>query len=67
MHQGESELQMVQRHVREGEAILERQHAIISRLSELHLPIDRAQELLVTFERMQSLHLAHLSRILTLA
>jgi hypothetical protein len=59
----ETDLEMVQRHVREGEAHLANQRALIARLKVLELPTEEAEALLDTFEDMQRQHKAHLSRI----
>jgi putative SOS response-associated peptidase YedK len=63
MRPDETEIQMVQRHVREGAAILARHLALIRRLSDLDLPTDKAEELLVLLERVQYEHVAHLNRL----
>ncbi|TIT12572.1 MAG: hypothetical protein E5W74_09175 [Mesorhizobium sp.] len=63
MRERESELQMVQRHVREGEATVARQRALILRLSERFLPTGSAIAVLATLEHAQALHAAHLERL----
>jgi hypothetical protein len=51
MREGESELQMVQRHVRDGEATLDRQRLLIRRLAASGMPSDDALAMLEIFER----------------
>ncbi len=59
----ETDLEMVRRHVRQGEGHLASQRAIIARLKASHLPTDEAEALLDTFEDVQRLHKAHLTRL----
>lgn len=59
----ETELEMVQRHVREGEGLVTRQRALIARLGASGLPTGEADRLLDEFEEMQRLHEDHLARI----
>ena len=56
----ETELAMVQRHVREGEGHLANQLALIARLKTSHRPTEDAEALLDTFEDLQRQHKAHL-------
>ena len=63
MPRNESELQMVTRHVREGEAILERQRVLIAKLIERRSTTDEAETLLDIYETSQALHLDHLKRL----
>jgi hypothetical protein len=63
MSADESELAMVQRHVREGEGHLASQRALVARLQAAGLPTGDALALLETFEDMQRQHIAHLTRI----
>ena len=49
MAKGETELQMVQRHVREGETHVQRQHEIVTEMWELGAPTDIAVALLEAF------------------
>lgn len=63
MPRSETELQMVARHVREGEAILERQRALIAKLNERRSTTDEAETLLDIYETSQALHLDHLKRL----
>ena len=59
----ETELQMVQRHVRQGRDILVRQLAVIERLQAGGFATDQAEALLSDFENMQAQHEEHLRRI----
>ena len=63
MRAEETELEMVQRHVREGEKHLVNQRALIDRLRASELPTGEAEALLDTFEDMQGQHIAHLMRL----
>ena len=63
MLRNESELQMVTRHVREREAILERQRALIAKLNERRSTTDEAENLLDIYETSQALHLDNLKRL----
>jgi hypothetical protein len=56
----ETELEMVRRHVREGEEHLAKQRALIARLKTSHRPTEDAEALLDTFEDLQRQHKAHL-------
>ncbi|RWD63074.1 MAG: hypothetical protein EOS37_29885 [Mesorhizobium sp.] len=62
-HDRETELEMVQRHVRTGEDILARQRSLIERLTERGLPTSRSVSLLAFFQALQNAHQAHLARI----
>ncbi|TNC69471.1 hypothetical protein [Rubellimicrobium roseum] len=59
----ETELEMVQRHVREGEAHVKRQREIVAELRERGHPTDVAIALLAEFEDLLRQHKAHLVRI----
>jgi hypothetical protein len=59
----ETELAMVQRHVREGEGHLANQRALIARLKTSRLPTEEAETLLSNFEDLQHQHEAHLARV----
>ncbi|MBB2960949.1 hypothetical protein [Methylobacterium sp. R2-1] len=59
----ETDLEMVHRHVREGEEHLAKQRALIARLKLSELPTEEAEALLHTFEDLQGQHKAHLARI----
>lgn len=63
MRYGETERQMVERHIREGKVTLARQRAVMERLHVLRLPLENAEALLALFERVQASHVAHLARI----
>ena len=63
MVKGETELQMVQRHVRQGEAHLQRQREIITEMWERGASTDMAVALLEQFQDTLRLHKAHLIRI----
>ncbi len=63
MAKNETELEMVQRHVREGEIHIKRQHEIIARLKAGDHSTDEAEMLLAQFEDLQRQHKAHLARI----
>lgn len=65
MERGETELEMVRRHVREGERIVVNQRALIDRLKASDRPIDEAEILLANFQAVQRQHEEHLSRIET--
>jgi hypothetical protein len=60
---GETELQMVQRHVREGEAHVQRQSEIVTKMWERGAPTDMAVTLLEAFQEILCQHKAHLGRI----
>lgn len=55
---------MVRRHVREGEAVLTRQRAVIDRLDFHRHDSTEARALLMTFEETQAEHCSHLERLL---
>lgn len=59
----ETELEMVRRHVREGEEHLASQRAVIERLKASNLPPEEAEALLDTFEELQRQHEAHLVHV----
>jgi hypothetical protein len=63
MAKDETELQMVQRHVREGEAHVQRQREIITKMSERDAPTDIAVTLLEAFQDTLRRHKAHLVRL----
>jgi hypothetical protein len=63
MRDGETERQMVERHVREGEATLGRMRAVIQRLSHYRLSLVEAESLLGLLEHCQAMHAAHLARL----
>lgn len=59
----ETELEMVQRHVREGEIHVKRQREIIIEIQERGGPTEVALKLLDNFEGLQREHNAHLARL----
>ena len=63
MVKGETEQQMVQRHVREGEAHVQRQREIVTEMWERGAATDMAVSLLEQFQDTLLLHKAHLVRI----
>ena len=60
---GESELDMVKRHVRDGEVQVARQREIVAALGKTGRAVDMAESLLALFVSIQDAHLAHLTRI----
>lgn len=60
----ETLLHMIERHVREGNRHLTKQHEIIARLRSLDLPTETAELLLIDFERYQAGREAHLRQVL---
>ncbi|TGQ12686.1 hypothetical protein EN809_027780 [Mesorhizobium sp. M2E.F.Ca.ET.166.01.1.1] len=65
MVSSETQLQMLDRHIRTGARHIYRQREIIDRLTELGAPAEQALELLDLFEVTQALHIAHRERLLT--
>ncbi len=59
----ETELEMVQRHVREGKEIVARQRALVARLGAAGRPTGEAERLLNNLQDVQRLHEDHLARI----
>ena len=64
MTEHESELAMVQRHVREGKVAVERQRAVVADLQSSGSATELAVELLSQFEVIQAQHEAHLERLI---
>ena len=62
MSEGETELEMVRRHVEEGADHVVKQRALIARLKKNGLPFHEAEALLATFEDLQRQHEDHLAR-----
>jgi hypothetical protein len=60
----ESTLEMVQRHVVEGERIIDRQRRLIAQMETLGRDVSRSKELLRSFEESQRLHVADRDRLL---
>jgi hypothetical protein len=59
----ESDLEMVRRHVREGEEHVARQREIVERLSSSGELAEIARTLLADYEKTLALHRAHLARL----
>ncbi|TGP50873.1 hypothetical protein EN873_23740 [bacterium M00.F.Ca.ET.230.01.1.1] len=57
-------LEMAERHVQEGKAIIARQRALIDRLARDGHPTGDAWEFLRKFQKAQEEHIAHLQRLL---
>lgn len=64
MPRHETLLQMAERHVREGEALIARQRRLIDKLARDGHSTDDAQEFLQNFLKAQAEHIAHLQRLL---
>ncbi|RVC60895.1 MAG: hypothetical protein EOS65_10690 [Mesorhizobium sp.] len=64
MPRRETLLQMAERHVLEGEALIARQRRLIERLARDGHPTDDAQEFLRSFLKAQAEHIAHLQGLL---
>jgi hypothetical protein len=60
----ETDLEMAERHVREGERHIALQRKIIATLTEGGHLTDEAYKLLRTFEELQVLHVTHRDRLL---
>ncbi|TPJ82301.1 hypothetical protein FJ419_00490 [Mesorhizobium sp. B2-6-2] len=60
----ETPLQMAERHVCQGEALITRQRALIDRLARDGHPTDEARKLLREFLEAQAEHVAHWQRLL---
>lgn len=58
------DIEMAERHVREGERHIIRQHALIAQLKQDGLPADVAVRFLDLLEDLQLVHRQHLSRLL---
>ena len=59
----ETTLQMVQRHVRRGEAIVIRQRRLVAKITDAGRDSSDAESILAVLEDSQVHHLAHLERI----
>lgn len=55
---------MAERHVRQGEAHIARQHALLAKLDAKGKRADQAMAFLNLLEDLQIMHRAHLSRLL---
>ncbi|MBS3649662.1 hypothetical protein KEU06_13700 [Pseudaminobacter sp. 19-2017] len=62
---GETEIEMVRRHVREGERHVAIQKSILDDLAAAGRPTDLAKKLLAEFEETLAQHRAHLARLET--
>ena len=63
MREGETDLAMVRRHVREGAEHILRQREVVAGLQERGRSTATAEDLLLTLERSQRLHEEHLDRL----
>ncbi|AZO12913.1 hypothetical protein EN817_11335 [Mesorhizobium sp. M3A.F.Ca.ET.174.01.1.1] len=63
MPRRETQLEMAQRHVREGEERIARQRDLIERLAEHGHPTDEAVKMLQEFQAIQLEHITHLERL----
>ena len=63
MEAGETELEMVQRHVRQGERHVSRQRELIADQTRRNLPTDQAEKVLFNFEITLLAHNDHLDRL----
>jgi hypothetical protein len=61
----ETEREMVERHIREGEAHVARQREIVERLPPTGEVADMARTLLANYQETLNLHRAHLARLVT--
>jgi hypothetical protein len=64
---GETEIEMVRRHVREGASTITRQQRLIARLLANGFPTDVALQMLRQFEQSQRQHQEHLDRLESVA
>ena len=63
MQPGETEIEMVRRHIREGAICVARQHEVVALLRAQGKSTELAEELLGQFEQIMVLHEEHLARI----
>ena len=61
--EGETELEMVRRYVREGKGQVQQQGELLARLQDQGAPTDVAVTLLKLFKDIQRQHEAHLTRL----
>jgi hypothetical protein len=61
---GETHMQMARRHVREGEARVQRQRVLIGRLHDLRADTSTAEQLLAEFEHSLDDHRTSLDRLI---
>jgi hypothetical protein len=59
----ETEMEMVVRHIRSGEAVVARQDALVARLKQGGFKSEKAEELLADFRRTLATHYEHLALI----
>ena len=59
----ETTLQMVQRHVRQGEVLVLRQREIVAKITEAGRDPSQARSILAMLESSQGQHVDHLERI----
>lgn len=64
MRPGETLVEMARRHVREGEAHVQKQRAIIERLRDANVETSTAEDLLAEFEECLAEHRMSLERML---
>lgn len=64
MSTSETELEMAQRHVAKGRALVERQQHILAELRRDGHPTESAERLLADLEHTQHLHEKHLIRLI---
>lgn len=64
MPEGETNIEMVRRHVREGRAHVARQREIVADFRKRGLPTSTAEQLLYEFEDTLGEHERHLERLL---
>ena len=60
----ETDLEMAQRHVRGGERRVKKQENVVAMLKARELPSERAEELLVLFEKSHQTQAEHLQTLL---
>jgi hypothetical protein len=60
----ETDLEMAHRHVQGGELRVKKQESVVAMLKARKLPSERAEELLVLFEKSHVTHAAHLEILL---
>ncbi|WP_459771796.1 hypothetical protein [Methylobacterium sp. CM6257] len=61
MSAGETKIEMLRRHVREGAEHVTKQRALVAQLRADGLPVEEAEALLATFEELQRQHETHLA------
>ena len=63
MNENETEYEMVQRHVHEGQAHVKQQRKLIAHMQEKGEPIEMAKTILLQFEESQKQHELHFERL----